>query len=452
MANVNIDELWDNIQSDLVPVVPAVAYDLWIQTLRPLCKVGNKLILMAEDAATQALVEKRFRQNIKDVIDRNYSDKLSDVQVITPAEEELFKDYIEDQADFSDEDEKTSAFISKYTFDNFVVGKSNEFVAAASKAVSENPGKRYNPLFIYGPAGLGKTPLMHAIGNRLHFLRPDLRCLYVSSEHFTNNLIEALRDSNKNDEMKRFRNKYRNVDVLMIDDIQFIAKTVSTQEEFFHTFNDLYNMQKQIVISSDRPPREIKPLEERLRTRFEGGLIADVQPPDLETRIAILQKKAIQDNLDVPNKVLELIADKVQSNVREMEGLLTKVVSYAALTGKPVDSEDVLGEALKDFRDDKREVITIDRIVDSVCAYYRVDKNALIGKKKNKEIVEPRQICIYLITEMLTVPLINIGQYFGGRDHTTIMHARDKVSGLIQDGDTKAAAAVKDIKDSILSR
>lgn len=202
MANVNIDELWDNIQSDLVPVVPAVAYDLWIQTLRPLCKVGNKLILMAEDAATQALVEKRFRRNIKDVIDRNYSDKLSDVQVITPAEEELFKDYIEDQADFSDEDEKTSAFISKYTFDNFVVGKSNEFVAAASKAVSENPGKRYNPLFIYGPAGLGKTHLMHAIGNRLHFLRPDLRCLYVSSEHFTNNLIEALRDSNKNDEMK----------------------------------------------------------------------------------------------------------------------------------------------------------------------------------------------------------------------------------------------------------
>ncbi len=451
MANVNIDELWNNILSDLVPVIPAVAYDLWIQTLKPLCKVGNKLILVAEDAATQSIAEKRFHQNIKDIIDRNYADKIADIQVITPAEEDLFSDYIEEQDDFLDE-ERNSVFISKYTFDNFVVGKSNEFVAAASKAVSENPGKRYNPLFIYGPAGLGKTHLMHAIGNRLQSLRPDLKCLYVSSEHFTNNLIEALRDSNKNDEMKRFRNKYRNVDVLMIDDIQFIAKTVSTQEEFFHTFNDLYNMQKQIVISSDRPPKEIKPLEERLRTRFEGGLIADVQPPDLETRIAILQKKAIQDNLDVPNKVLELIAEKVQSNVREMEGLLTKVVSYAALTGKPVDSDDVLSEALKDFRDDKREVITIDRIVDSVCSYYKVDKDALIGKKKNKEIVEPRQTCIFLITEMLTVPLINIGQYFGGRDHTTIMHARDKVTGLIQNGDTKTASAVKDIKDSILSR
>ena len=293
---------------------------------------------------------------------------------------------------------------------------------------------------------------MHAIGNRLHHMRPDLKCLYVSSEHFTNNLIEALRDSNQNDEMKRFRAKYRSVDVLMIDDIQFIAKTVSTQEEFFHTFNDLYNLQKQIVITSDRPPKEIKPLEERLRTRFEGGIIADVQPPDLETRIAILQKKAMQENFMASNDLLRTIAEKVQSNVREMEGLLSKVISYATLTGKNADDPVVLNEALKDFKDDKKEIINIDLIVGTVCDYFHVEKDALVGKKKNKEIVEPRQMCIYLITEMLTLPLTSVGQYFGNRDHTTIMHARDKVAGLIQDNDTRTVAVIKDIKDKILSR
>ncbi|MEG1711406.1 MAG: chromosomal replication initiator protein DnaA, partial [Clostridia bacterium] len=435
MAQCDFVEVWNNIQSGVEPLVTALAFDLWVKTLQPLCIVGEKMILLAESEANRNLADKRFHALIKDTINKLAITQISDVEIIAPSQEEVFREYILEQSieEKKNIDNEPTSFIPKYTFENFVVGKSNEFVAAASKAVAENPGRRYNPLFIYGAAGLGKTHLMHAIGNQLHMRRPDLHCLYVSSEHFTNNLIEALRDSNKNDEMKRFRSKYRNIDVLMIDDIQFIAKTVSTQEEFFHTFNDLYSMDKQIVISSDRPPKEITPLEERLRTRFEGGLIADVEPPDLETRIAILQKKALQDNHNIPNDVLKLIAEKVQSNVREMEGLLTKVISYAALTGRPVSDNYVLNEALKDFRDDKRETITIDRIVDSVCNYYKLDKELIVSKKKSKEIVEPRQICIYLITDMLTMPLMSIGEYFGGRDHTTVIQAYEKISESLKE-------------------
>ncbi len=451
---MDITDVWQNIISEVQVSVSALVYDLWIKTLTPLCIVSEKLILLADSVANRNLTERRFHSVIAAAAKKQYPDIVSDIQIISPDEEEMFREFVlEQNLELKErENNEQSAFIPKYTFENFVIGKSNEFVTAACKAVADNPGKRYNPLFIYGGVGLGKTHLMHAIGNKIRSTSPELKCTYVSCEHFTNSLIEALRDSDKTDKMKRFRARYRNIDVLMIDDIQFIAKTVSTQEELFHTFNDLYFLDKQIIITSDRPPKEISPLEERLRTRFEGGLIADIQTPDLETRIAILQKKIKQEKYHVPDGVVNIIAEKVTTNVREMEGLLTKVISYASLTGRSADDPYVINEAFKDFSDDRREMITVDRIIECVCEFYKVTREDLVGKKKNKEIVEPRQVCIYLITELLPMPLTGIGQVFGGRDHTTIMHARDKIADQLRIPGSKLQPEVRDINDMLLNR
>ena len=300
--------------------------------------------------------------------------------------------------------------------------------------------------------GLGKTHLLHAIGNRLKETRPGYKTVYVSCEKFTNELIEAIRDTqNPGDAKKAFREKYRNCNVLMIDDIQFISKTDATQEELFHTFNDLYTAERQIIISSDRPPREIQHLEDRLRTRFAWGMIADIKPPDLETRIAILQRKAAEQNANISDDILKVIAGSVQSNIRDMEGLLTRVISYASLINHSVIDMEVVDEALKDYTDDQKEMISADTIIDAVTEYFNVDRQSLVGKKKNKEIVEPRQICIYLITEFMTMPLVKIGEIFGGRDHTTILHARNKIEEQCKT-DGRMAVYVKDLKDMILKR
>ena len=288
-----------------------------------------------------------------------------------------------------------------------------------------------------------------AIGNHLMKSKPKFKTLYVSCEKFTNELIEAIRDTNE--AKKAFREKYRSCDVLMIDDIQFVSKTDATQEELFHTFNDLYSAEKQIIISSDRPPKEIQHLEDRLRTRFAWGMIADIKPPDLETRIAILQKKASEQNANVSNDILKVIANNVQTNIRDMEGLLTRVISYASLINHSVIDMDVVKEALKDYTDDQKEMISVDNIIDAVTEYFSIDKEALVGKKKNKEIVEPRQICIYLITEFLTLPLVKIGEVFGGRDHTTILHARNKIEEQCKT-DGRISVYVKDLKDMLLKK
>jgi len=313
-----------------------------------------------------------------------------------------------------------------YTFDTFVVGPTNRMAHAVSVAVAESPGVSYNPLFLYGGAGLGKTHLMHSIAHHIMSTRKDLKVLYVTSEIFTNELIESL-NKNKNQE---FRDKYRNIDVLLIDDIQFLIGKESTQEEFFHTFNQLYDANKQIVISSDKHPREISTLEERLRSRFEWGMTADIQPPDYETKMAILKKRAELEHLDVSEDVLHYVASNIKSNIRELEGALTKICAFGKLEKKPV-TLDLAELALKDTIESQRE-ITPELIMNIVSEHFNITVADIISKKKNKEIANPRQICMFLCRKYTDVSLQRIGQQLGNRDHTTVMHGSDKISKALE--------------------
>jgi len=311
---------------------------------------------------------------------------------------------------------------AKYTFDSFVVGPSNRFAHAASLAISESPAKAYNPFFIYGGVGLGKTHLMHAIGHQVCRKMPKAKILYISSEDFTNQLISAI----QNRSTPKFREKYRSVDVLLIDDIQFIAGKESTQEEFFHTFNALYDAHKQIVVSSDRPPKEIQSMEERLVSRFEWGLVTDIQPPDLETRIAILKKKSEKETLSLPEDVFYFLAEKIRTNIRELEGALIRVVAYAKLVGKEV-SVDMVKEVLRDMIIEGEKKVTIDIIQKKVSEYFDIKLSDMRSKKRSKAIAYPRQVAMYLARQLTDYSLPEIGEYFGGRDHTTVMHACDKI-------------------------
>ena len=316
---------------------------------------------------------------------------------------------------------------SKYTFDSFVVGSSNQFAHAAALAVAERPSKAYNPLFLYGGVGLGKTHLMHAIGQSIKDGNPSLRLAYVSTEKFTNELINAIRY----DRLPAFRERYRNHDVLLIDDIQFIAAKERTQEEFFHTFNALYDMQKQIVISADCPPREIPTLEERLHSRFEWGLIADIQPPDLETKIAILRKKAERQNISLPDNVAIYIAGKVRSNIRELEGALVRLIAYCSLTGSEI-TLPMAQETLRDLFDPGEKPISIEMIQKSISDYYGLRLQELKSKNNSKAITLPRQICMYLCKQLTNASLPQIGRAFGGKHHTTVMHSVSKIDQLRQ--------------------
>jgi chromosomal replication initiator protein len=324
----------------------------------------------------------------------------------------------------------------KYTFDTFVIGQGNRFAHAASLAVAEAPTKSYNPLFIYGGVGLGKTHLMHAIGHYILEHNADAKVVYISSEKFTNEFINAIQHNST----ESFRNRYRNIDVLLIDDIQFLAKKESTQEEFFHTFNALHGESKQIVISSDRTPKEIPTLEDRLRSRFEWGLIIDIQPPDLETRIAILSKKASAEKLDIPDDVLAYIANQIDNNVRELEGALIRVVAYSSMTNLDI-TVDLAAKALKDIIYSNRpKEITILDIQKAVGEYFQVKLEDFKAKKRTKEVAFPRQIAMYLSRELTDASLPKIGQEFGGRDHTTVMHACEKISKLAEtDPETQTA-------------
>lgn len=315
----------------------------------------------------------------------------------------------------------------KYTFDSFVVGPSNRFAHAASLAVSNSPAKAYNPFFIYGGVGLGKTHLMHAIGRHSLQRSPRAKVLYISSEEFTNQLIGAI----QNKTTVKFREKYRHVDILLIDDIQFIAGKESTQEEFFHTFNALYDAHKQIVVSSDRPPKEIRSMEERIVSRFEWGLVTDIQPPDFETRIAILKQKSEKETLALPEDVLYFLAEKIKSNIRELEGALIRVVAYSKLIGKDV-SMDMVKEVLKDMIIEGEKKITIDLIQKKVGEYFDVTPTEMRAKRRSRAIAYPRQVAMYLARKLTDYSLPEIGEHFGGRDHTTVIHACDKIGSELK--------------------
>lgn len=312
----------------------------------------------------------------------------------------------------------------KYIFENFVTGSSNRFAHAAALAVAENPGRVYNPLFLYGGVGLGKTHLMHAIGNKIKKNNPSLKVLYISSEKFTNELINSIRDGNP----EAFRQKYRNIDCLLVDDIQFLSKKEHTQEEFFHTFNTLHEANKHIIISSDRQPKEIPTLEDRLRSRFEWGLITDVQAPDLETRIAILRKKALIEQIDIPNDIMLLIASRIDNNIRELEGALIRVMAYSSIHKEPITME-LAQSALKDiFPENIKKPVTIEKIQDIVSNFYKIKLEDFMAKKRTRQIAYPRQIAMYLCRELTNASLPRIGELFGGRDHTTVIHAHDKIA------------------------
>ena len=453
---LKISQIWKNILLETEAKTTTLAYDLYINTLEPIGIYHDRLILLAETRALKNIVN----NNYKDVLRRSTNavfPSILDIEIITEDELQHVGSVAKEvdipvSANYVTETDEKASFVSQYTFENFVVGKSNDYAEAVARAVADNPGTKYNPVFLWGGVGLGKTHLMHAIGNRLTRNFPEKKIMYVTCDQFVNEFIESLHDTGNANAMKNFRAKYRKLDVLMMDDVQFLANKEGTQEEMFHTFNELYLADKQIILSSDRPPKEIN-IADRLKTRFATGVIADIRPPDLETRIAILQKKCNSKGYNLNIKVLSIIAEKITNNIREMEGMLNRIISYSTLVGGDPNDLDIVADALRDYADASSDIIDIDYVVKSTCEYFGVKKEDLIGKKKNKEVVVPRQICIYLICDILgqSVPLVKIGEYFGGRDHTTVMHARDKISEECKTNDV-TASQVKDIRDKIYNR
>ena len=406
-----------------------VSFNTWIKSCEPISISNDTIRISVPNSFTQDILEKRYKDLVANSI-KSICSKLYKIEFLIASDIKSDETSKEDTPELKKNkavlisDELSTTLNPKYTFDSFVIGNSNRFAHAASLAVAEAPAKAYNPLFIYGGVGLGKTHLMHAIGHYILDSNPNARVEYVSSEKFTNELINAIKDD-KNEE---FRNKYRNVDVLLIDDIQFIAGKERTQEEFFHTFNALHDANKQIILSSDRPPKEIPTLEDRLRSRFEWGLIADIQVPDFETRMAILKKKADVEKLNVANEVMVYIATKIKSNIRELEGALIRIVAYSSLTNKEI-TVDLASEALKDIISKKQgKNITISIIQDIVASYFNLRIEDLKSQRRTRNIAYPRQIAMYLSRKLTDMSLPKIGEEFGGRDHTTVIHAYEKIS------------------------
>ncbi len=433
-SNDELAQIWVDIVNDTAPVQRQ-----WLATSRLLMIAENTAVIAVPNAFTRTQLEGRLRTRLEDTlsdainqqvriavtVDESLQDATAPIQIPEIEEEPLPApiDLSSKRQDQGFGHAAETQLNPKYTFDTFVIGSSNRFAHAAAVAAAESPGKAYNPLLVYGDSGLGKTHLLHAIGHYVRSLFDDVKIRYVSSEEFTNEFINAIRD----DQTQSFQKKYRDVDVLLIDDIQFLEGKIQTQEEFFHTFNALHNANKQIVISSDRPPKRLEQLEDRLRNRFEWGLLTDVQPPDLETRIAILRKKAAADRLVAPPDVLEFIASRIQTNIRELEGALIRVTAFASINRQDVDltlAEIVLKDLIPEGGDPE---VTSGLIIAQTAAYFSFSIDELCGPSRTRALVTARQIAMYLCRELTDMSLPKIGQDFGNRDHTTVMNADRRI-------------------------
>lgn len=423
------EQSWKAAQGQLQLEMPKAAYDTWVRDARYFSFEDGTYVISVNNAYARDWLENRLSSTIVRIL-TGIMNRTVEVRFIVWQDEES-QELLEDKPRLELGGESlqlnNQTLNSRYTFHNFVVGASNRLAHAASMAVAENPAQAYNPLFIYGGVGLGKTHLLHAIGN--FSAAGGLQVLYVSSEEFTNDLITAIRTHTT----QAFREKYRRIDILMIDDIQFIAGKESTQEEFFHTFNTLHGQDKQIVISSDRPPKALITLEERLLSRFEWGLTADLQPPDFETRIAILRSKAERAGRKVPDEVIEIIARRVQSNIRELEGALTRVVAFVDLSELPLTPK-IVEIALADLLP-RRSDVEPDEVLKSVADAFNIEVDRMLSRDRSREVALPRQIVMYLLREESNISLPVIGETLGGRDHTTVMYGCDKIADLLERDD-----------------
>ena len=425
-----IKNKWNEILDMLREITPVadVTYELWIAPMKPYDFVDNKLVILmnTKEHFSLSIVRKRYNDSFRIAI-MEVTEINTEVLIIDEAGlDSLYKK--EEKEDLSLTDALKNANLnSRYTFDSFVVGSSNDLAHAACVATAELPGEQYNPLYIYGGAGLGKTHLMQSVAHFILQQNRNAKIRYVTSETFINEFVDSIRNKN-NSSPAEFRKKYRELDVLLIDDIQFLIGKEGTQEEFFHTFNTLYDNRKQIIIASDKPPKDIDNLEERLRSRFEVGLIVDIQMPDVETRMAILRKKEELEGYNIDNEVIKYIADNIKSNVRELEGALTKVVAKSRLVKQPITLA-LAEELLKDhITPSERREITPKIIIEIVAEYYNLNLSDLASPTKKKNIAYPRQIAMYLCREMTNVPLVTVGELLGGRDHSTVIHGCEKIS------------------------
>ncbi len=474
--NSQLNETWQLILSELSKELNKPSFETWFNLTRPVSLENNCLVIEVPNDFTKEWFETRYRTQIINAL-KEITSEDSNVTFIIAAEFEdkdefqsgltrpsqvanfstdvhqqypqttNYNYYKSSNANVHDDHLKNkfiSSFNPRYTFDTFVVGSCNRLSHAASQAVAESPARAYNPLFIYGGVGLGKTHLLHAIGQYTLIKHGFSRVFYFSSEKFTNEFINSIRDNKTLD----FRNKYRNMDILLIDDVQFLAGKEQTQEEFFHTFNALHDNNRQIIISSDRPPKEIPTLEDRLRSRFEWGLITDLQPPDLETRTAILKKKALSDGIDIPDQVIQYIAGKIVTNIRELEGALIRIVAYASLSESPVTLE-LTEAALQDIIFTRQKNITIKNVIEATADGFNIDPEEIKSKKRTQNIALTRQVAMYLCRMLTDLSLPKIGEEFGGRDHTTVLHAFKKIEEMIAN-DSDFKHRIELIKNNIL--
>ena len=449
MLDLDKDELMEQVKIQLKPEITELIFTTYIDTLTIESIDNSNIVFQTDTIYKKDMLENRYSSLIlnalKDITNRNFTFSVNLLEKNTPTDENSNQIISSKSNDKEEIDYSNQTLNPKYTFETFVVGNNNRFAHAAALAVGDNPAKTYNPLFIYGGVGLGKTHLMQAVGNRILQNNHSMNIVYVTSEKFTNHLINSIREG-KNDP---FRNKYRSADALLIDDIQFIAKKERVQEEFFHTFNTLYENGKQIIISSDKPPRDLPFLEDRLKSRFEWGLLADISCPDYETRLAILRKKAQDENIIIEDSILSDIATKIDSNIRELEGVFNKIVARASLIHSPITIE-LAENIINEFKYESEKVISSDFIKETIAKYFSIDKEDLAGSKRSNDIAFPRQIAMYLCREVAGMSFPQIGSEFGNRDHSTVMHGYNKITKEIKEKNS-TKLIVESVKNIITS-